>query len=183
MRTRDPGYIRNLRQTAHANGRCYECCSRPHLPDQLRCQVCKDRDVARRSHLGVGKLCRGMCGRPSAPGRARCDDCLKRHRDYMSRRRLAAGMQPRVRSLASASVAPSVVSIPAQTDGPPKEDPGPPAEAPFQRPAVVRRRRVLSAPAAPPPAPPSPPAGESQLGADLSKRRNLIAELARARAA
>ncbi len=168
VRPDQAAYLRTRRVVALESGLCYECCLRPQalakdgVTKLRRCQVCKDRNLARRTDIGVGMLCRGLCGKPSAPGRARCDDCLARHRAYMTQRRLDAGIQPRavpqrtrrilaprpprVRTVSSTSAAPSQRADPAPTDGQPKVDSGPPAEV------------------------------------DLSKRRQAIAQLAARRA-
>lgn len=136
--TTGPDYIRGLRTAAYAAGKCYECCSRPHLPGRRRCQVCRDRNLARRSDVGVGMMCRGLCGKPSAPGRARCEDCLAKHRSYMETRRRESGVQPRAKAQRRRRIMTPRPRKIQTSDGPRMADPAHPAEAPMRS----RRRAV-----------------------------------------
>lgn len=155
IRPDQAAYLRARRVSAFADGRCYECCLRPRLPDKRRCAVCTDRNLERRTDIGVGQKCRGLCGQPSAPGRARCDACLARHREYMATRRRDAGIEPRAtaprprrimtprgprKPTIQTSAVPPAPPFPARADGPPKVDSGPPAEV-----DLSTRRAVIAA--------------------------------------
>lgn len=96
-RARNGAYLRELRRTAKADGKCGTCRHRPAKPGRVTCveclangKECKRRLEAKRISAG---LCR--CGATPTDGLRVCAACRARHqvRELARRaRRLAAGL-------------------------------------------------------------------------------------------
>lgn len=110
-------YLKQLRDTAAANGLCYSCRARPMKLGRRRCQDCLDRvrtyretnpngiaSEAKRMRASVARRrarrkAAGMCiycGKaPPTSERVGCTSCLNRNADRSTRVRRLDGAQPR----------------------------------------------------------------------------------------
>lgn len=78
-RSRNAEYLRELRQRAALEGKCYTCRARPHKPGIRTCQACIDRSAKLTRSVRYERCINCYCNLPARWSTLLCPGCRDSH--------------------------------------------------------------------------------------------------------